>query len=331
MTQEWRSPETMNAMGGTELMMIGLENHIDKEYLSKFQIIPSRLQKLDKDRHRIYWCHDLPQDPAVEHLGKNGWEKFNRVVFVSHWQRQLYLSHFGIPWHKTAVLHNAIDIDYNKEKKSKPKDVINVVYHTTPHRGLEILVPVFEKLLESNEDIHLHVYSSFNVYGWGSRDEPYKELFDKIKNNSKMTYYGAVSNQEIRTILDDMHIFAYPSIWPETSCIALIEAMTAGCICVHPDFAALPETACNWNLMYPWHENPNSHAQIFLKNLQHAINTCRKVSDNVSLQNQLEAQIKYMNLFYSWELRKEDWKALLREVESEPKDLITSPSFMYKT
>jgi hypothetical protein len=41
----------------------------------------------------------------------------------------------------------------------KSKERIKLIYHTTPHRGLQILVPVFEKLCEWHDDIELDVFS----------------------------------------------------------------------------------------------------------------------------------------------------------------------------
>ena len=93
------------------------------------------------------------------------------------------------------------------------------------------------------DNVHLDVFSSFNAYGWAERDEPYQELFDKIEAHPQMTYHGFKPNNIVRNALQKAHIFAYPSIWMETSCIALMEAMSAGLMCVHPNLAALPETA----------------------------------------------------------------------------------------
>ena len=37
-------------------------------------------------------------------------------------------------------------------------------------------------LLE-RKDWHLHVYSSFEIYGWKENNEPFKELFEHIEKN----------------------------------------------------------------------------------------------------------------------------------------------------
>ena len=139
---------SVNAKGGTELMLELLHNNIPKDLLDFFQIIPSRVRDVDDSKIKIYWLHDLPGDPESEHLRQGGWNRFDKLVFVSNWQMQAYQKHYGLPWHKCVVLHNAIEPIPAVEK---PKDKIKLIYHTTPHRGLNILVPVFDQ--ETAEEI----------------------------------------------------------------------------------------------------------------------------------------------------------------------------------
>ena len=55
------------AKGGTEMMVERLST-LDKELLSHFQIIPSRVESLNPDKVRVLWCHDTAQDPMNHHL-----------------------------------------------------------------------------------------------------------------------------------------------------------------------------------------------------------------------------------------------------------------------
>ena len=89
----------------------------------------------------------------------------------------------GIPYFKSIVLNNAID---PIEPLEKPDDKIRLIYHPTPHRGLELLVPVFEALCNEHNDIELDVYSSFKIYGWEQRDDQYKQLFDRCKELQRL-------------------------------------------------------------------------------------------------------------------------------------------------
>jgi glycosyltransferase involved in cell wall biosynthesis len=300
-----------NARGGTELMQERLHRSLPADLLEKFQIIPSRVRDLDPDKKKILWLHDLPGDPESEHLKDSEKRKrFDKIVCVSDWQMQLYNVMSGLPYGETVVIKNAIN---PIEIESKPFDgTIRLIYHTTPHRGLEILVPVFEELSNTHKDIHLDVYSSFSIYGWEQRDEQYKHLFERCKNHPQITYHGAVPNEEVREALKKSHIYAYPSIWPETSCLSVIEAMSAMNIVVCPNFAALPETCANFAMMYPWNENKNMHAVQFAHTLSHAINIIRQQNGQPSTV--LEFQKQYFDYFYGWEKRKSEWEALLRSL-----------------
>lgn len=317
-----------NANGGTELMLRRIyDGFIPRELLEQFQIIPSRVQNLNTEKFRILFINDLLGDPGIDqYLKDDGWRNYHRLVFVSHWQAQRFIEHYNIPWSKTTVLLNAIT---PIESHEKPKDKIGLIYHTTPHRGLNILVTIFDRILKENPDtnIELNVYSSFKLYGWEERDKAYQDIYDYCEKHPKINYYGAVSNDEVREALKQNHIFAYPSIWQETSCLSLMEAMSAQLLCVHPNYGALPETAANWTVMYPWHEDINMHAGIFFNALN---NTIKQYTNNSSFKH-LEPQKFYADSFYNWDYRKLQWKAILEQiVEMNPSKELPQEEFVYR-
>lgn len=307
-----------NAKGGTELMQEALYNNLPADLLQYFQIIPSRVREIDDSKIKIYWLHDLPGDPESEHLRAGGWNKFDKLVFVSNWQMQAYQKHYGLPWYKCVVLHNAIEPIPFVEK---PKDKIKLIYHTTPHRGLNILVSVFDNLCKEFDNIELDVYSSFKIYGWEQRDEPYQELFDFCRAHPKINYHGSVPNSEIRTALQQAHIYAYPNTWLETSCISLLEAMSAGLFCVHPNYGALYETAANWTWMYQWQDTPRDHAKMFYELTSNAI----RLYNHNDTSKTLLAQKAYVDAFYGWQNRKNQWQNLLVSMLREHKRIDYQP------
>ena len=295
------------AQGGTELMNKALYERVDNDLLDQFNIIKSRVRHIAEDKKNILWLHDLWSDPEAQHLkDPEKRAQFDRLVFVSNWQLGTYNLTLGVPYAESIVLKNAIDpIELNTPK---PQDQIRLIYHTTPHRGLQILIPVMEKLAEIHGDaIHLDVYSSFEAYGWKERDEPYLPLFEIAKDHPNMTYHGFQPNDVVREALKQAHIYAYPCIWQETSCISVIEAMSAGCEVVCPNLAALPETTANFATMYQYAEDMNLHANVFVNQLNQAIINRREES----VQTKLKIQKNYIDNFYNWELRAREWTSLL--------------------
>ena len=249
---------SVNSKGGTEMMRQRLIENADQEALSEVAIHLSRPREIFSDVPNILWCHDLAEDPENKILLDGGWEKFDYFVFVSAWQRDQYMVRYGMPYSRCKVIHNAVEKEYRPTQKDT--STIRFVYHTTPHRGLALLVPIFDALSREFDNIHLDVYSSFSIYGWESRDAEYEQLFKQIEAHPKMTYHGAVSNEKVLEALDKSHVFLYPCIWRETSCIALLEAIKSQMICIHPNLGALPETAANATIMYDFNEDPQKHA-----------------------------------------------------------------------
>lgn len=295
------------ANGGTEMMRRELFDRVDNDLLDKFQIICSRVRWIDPKKKTILWLHDTWDDPESQHLSEaERIKRFDRLVFVSNYQMNTYNMAHGVPYQSSIVLQNAIEPIPAKEKKT---DQVRLIYHTTPHRGLNIVVSAVRELAKIHGDyIHLDVFSSFEAYGWKDRDKEFEELFQAIKDHPQMTYHGYQPNETVRAALQDAHVFTYPSVWPETSCIAAIEAMSAECEVVCPNFAALPETTANFAAMYQYSEDITNHANVFANVLNNTITN--RFSDNTL--RKLKFQKTYIDNFYNWDLRAAQWTGFLQ-------------------
>ncbi len=311
------SPKTM---GGTELMKKWLFKELDKKepgLTDKFQWVMTRVRGLESDKQRILWVHDLANDPEVQHLkDKENWEKFERIVFVSHWQQHQFKTHLGFPYDKGVVIQNAI---YPISQHEKPKEdgKINVCYFSTPHRGLELTLNAWEfmtKTLKEGLNAELNIYSSFKLYDRGHLDEQFRHIYKRAKDMDGVNYYGTVSNDEIREMLKTQHIMSYPSIYEETSCLTLIESCSAGCLCVVPNLGAIPETGANFPWMYGYEEDPEKHAQVHGHILARAIEHFW----DEDVQNLLKIQRSYFDMFYNWSLRGGQWQQFLHAIEDPP-------------
>lgn len=300
-----------NARGGTEMMRERLLKNVDSDLLSNYAIHFSRPREMYKDVKNIFYCHDLALDPENKVLRDGGWKKFDHFVFVSYWQRDQYVLVYGIPYSKCTVIQNAVELEFVHTKK--PTDEIRFIYHTTPHRGLELLYPIFDALSKEYDNIHLDVYSSFKIYGWEQRDKPYEALFEKLNAHPHITYHGSKSNEEVLRALKDAHIFLFPSIWQETSCIAMIEAIRSGVVVVHPSYAALPETAAGATIMYDYTEIVNDHANIayaVVKNLLDAHKVTPDLFNMFMASERCELPKNSINIFTN------SWNNLLRRLNN---------------
>lgn len=306
----------IGSQGGTEMMASEIRRHVDPDLLAKFNIIHSRVRPgmIKSDKRNILVLHDTWDDPESEHLkNQASRDRFDKLVFVSNYQQSTFNLGLGVPYSDGIVIQNAIHPI--ESAKDNSDGIIRLIYHTTPHRGLEILVPVFDELCKHFNNIHLDVFSSFKIYGWEARDAQYANLFERIKNHPHMTYHGFQPNEVVRQYLSKSHIYAYPSIWPETSCISVIEAMSAGCMVVTTNLAALPETCANFALVCGFEENYNRLANRYANVLYSGI---KMVEDNPPfLETRLATQKAYFDSFYNWQLRGSTWNLFLRNLLDE--------------
>ena len=101
----------------------------------------------------------------------------------------------------------------------------------------------------------------------------------------------------------------------------MIEAMSAGLFCIHPNYAALYETASNWTWMYQWQENQRDHSKLFYELTRNAI----QLYNHEDSQSTLNAQKAYIDAFYGWQNRKQQWIGLLTSMLKEHRRIDYQP------
>jgi UDP-glucose:(glucosyl)LPS alpha-1,2-glucosyltransferase len=301
---------SVNSQGGTESVKRELAKRLPEGLLEDFQVICSRVRSIEEDKIRVYWLHDLPEDPETNHLKDvNSRNRFHKLVFCGNWQYSRYQLVCGIPYDKEAVVIDTPIETFPIVKKEFDK--IRLVYSSTPQRGLSILVPVFEKLCEKYNNIHLDVFSSFKIYGWDEADARFEPLYERIRSHPQMTYHGFAPNDVVREHLLKAHIHAYPSIWLECNSRSVIEAMSAGLLCVHPNYGGLTDTSGGLNFMYQGDQDISTHANMFYHMLDHSISIVQKEST----QNYLQFVKTYADSRFAWSRISSIWSDILGELK----------------
>ena len=290
-------------MGGTELMYNELMKRLPEEYKNKFSIF-NYVNQAGFSKPTIYWCQLSYDQQAVQWLqNPENINAINHFVFVSHWQAELFRKCFNIAGYKTSVIQNACIGVSPRERKNIDK--VKICYTSTPYRGLEVLVKAWEKLNPQN--CELHVFSSCKIYGKdfsASEEHKYAELYDACRNLEGIVYRGSIPNEELRDELPSFDILAYPCTFEETSCIAVIEALSAGLSVVASNIGALPETTEGWATLYPYHMDVDKHAEKFASMLDKEIGEIRS-------GKHLQDQVNIYAPKWSWDNRINQWIELL--------------------
>lgn len=287
------------ARGGTEILYDELMQRLPPAYIEGVQLVVSALSskdRLESDRPTIFWAHQSYDQPSVQNLRDvHVQDLIDVFVFVSEWQKAQYVQHLGIPPERSVVIRNAIRpiLPHTKPQEGK----FTLIYTSTPFRGLDVLLDAFAQL--HRDDVELHIYSGMQLYGRAQEDVRFAALYERARQLPNVYYHGVVSNDEVRQALMQAHIFAYPSTWEETSCLAAIEAMAAGCVAVMPRLGALPETGGAYARLYDYVPDKSVHAQRFVHELNSVIDAYKRMD--------MAQQIAHYNHAYSWDVRIREW------------------------
>ena len=294
-----------DCFGGSESQLRLLLKYLPDESFKDINLIlnSTDFDLIEKDKINVLWMQHFVNQDDVKNIGSNAYvDKLDYIVFNSNWNFEKYQYQFKIPENKSLVIRNAVE---KIESHKKPRDKINLIYHTTPWRGLVHLIKIFENLNLKN--VELNVCSSTIIYGKkfdSILGKKYEKLFEKCKNTKNVNYLGFLENKKIIELLKKTHIYSFPSIWPETSCISAIESMAAGCEIVSTNLGALYETCSPFGTFVGFDSNLNNLEKKFSKVL---VNSIKNYWTDEN-QKKLKLQQEVINATYSWKTRSIEWK-----------------------
>lgn len=210
-------------------------------------------------RYRVYFSPDAHDQPALHHAfpvrlnleGKmvdlplfapRDFMPFLDEVFcVGDWQAGTFVQKLGFPKERMHVMGNGI-FPQNFLPKSRNLRCPEILYSSTPFRGLEHLVRIFPEIQKEVHEARLRILSSMRVYGVDAEEDQkiFGALYERIKAVGG-GFCGSVPQHELAQILCSGMVFAYPNTFDETFCISVLEAQAAGLPVVTSARAALLE------------------------------------------------------------------------------------------
>jgi glycosyltransferase involved in cell wall biosynthesis len=265
------------------------------------------------DARQIVWTGHAHDRAAVAPLAQPAVQALiDGFAMVSEWQAACFCQAFGLDPARIGILRNAVSpafADLFGEGSILPakEGPPTLCYTSTPFRGLDRLLVAFARIRAALPDARLEVYSSMAIYN--ALLDPYQPLYEQARKSPGVTYHGAVAQPALAQALCRATMLAYPNTFPETSCIAVMEAMAAGCTVVTSDLGALPETGAGFIDLTPPLADADAHAEAFADRVIQRL--ADQQTDPVGTEKRLQDQVAYVVAENNWPRRAEQWNTWL--------------------
>lgn len=265
----------------------------------------------------ILWIQHAHDQPASRKLASAEIRQaYDAYAFVSRWQREQFVAAFDLPAARCMTLRNAagprfatmfdVGQPLPADKLWPPK----LIYTSTPFRGLDLLLAAFPAIRAAVPEATLRVFSSLQVYqADAAAEERYSALYAQCRSTPGVEYAGSVPQPALAEQMRGATMLAYPNHFPETSCIAVIEALAAGCIVVTSDLAALPETAAGFGRLIPVDGDRTGYIGRFV---EATVAELRAIQRNPAAADQRQrSQISQVQQTANWSVRAHQWSTWL--------------------
>ncbi|KAA0576470.1 glycosyltransferase [Azospirillum sp. B21] len=291
-------------------------NGCDREFL-----LPLRA-RLSGERKLILWTQHAADQPAVATLAEADLRDcLDGIAFVSRWQMDGYLKAFHLDPARCRVMRNGIapafaglfgpDEDILAAKPWPPV----LAYTSTPFRGLDVLLDSFPLIRAAIPGTRLRVCSSLETYQVPAERDPFTALYQRCRETEGVEYLGGIGQVALAGVMREATCLAYLNRFAETSCIAVLEALAAGCLVVSSQLGALPESGAGFARLIPVPEDPQEHARHYA---EAAVAALSELRDDRDAGRRLRAQVDHANSGTTWGVRAQGWIDWFKEMLAPP-------------
>ena len=176
--------------------------------------IPLVLSVHSTEYDRSGWI--CPNDWFIN-IEREGMEKADRVIAVSHFTKGVIVDKYGINPDKISVVHNAVYPIGEGEKQ----EIVLFLGRLTIQKGAEFFLRAAKKVLEYEPD------SRFVVAGTGDMLPRLINQAVDMGISSKVIFTGLLTEEEVRHIYRISNVYVMPSV-SEPFGITALEAVSAG-------------------------------------------------------------------------------------------------------
>ena len=293
---------TLSSKNSQNVTIYGVKHHPNVD-MNNFDVVisnaPVQLNFKRKFKY-IFWSHLAHFDAAIKTLLlPDVFQQIDCIVYVSDWQRREFEKQFGKA-KQPVVIGNGLTPSFENMFSSVDdlaiKDPASAVYTSTPYRGLRLLPAIMKQL----SGMRLDAYTGLVVYQ--NKDNCYDGLYQSVTSNV-ITLHGNVSQIELASRLKNASTFIYPCVFPETYCIAALEAMAAGLHVVTTNTGALPNTLHGFGVMA---REEDTDEDTLVERMVTAVNYARYAIS----ADDLFKQVQYANDCCTWRERAKQWDSL---------------------
>lgn len=221
-------------------------------------IIASRWSEYLARGHRsalnVIWLHDTPHNNKS--LVANS--ALCDIAFVlSEFQKELYEEEIPQLNNIYKVTRNGLTEDLRHVTPNIDMENFDVFYTSRPERGLgALLTEVMPRVWEKVPQARLKVATYFNDDPAIAREirELHKACLEEMSNlGDRAVFLGGLKKEALYEQMRNSAVLAYPTVFPEISCISAMEAQANGLPLVTTDSFALSETAAGGVLVKDWY------------------------------------------------------------------------------